>query len=376
MRITIATGPCFPYPATRGGGMIRVWAALSPLFASEGHEVTILARRTRAQPAKEMLGNVQILRHGGFNQSSRTLFNLIRDFFYAWSLCRRLPDGDIFITNDFWLPFLAPLLATRSGAIVVSVNRFPKYQMLLYGRAGLLVTPTLALARAIEKQTPSLTQKLACIANPYDACSFFPDNTVPHKPKSILYIGRIHPEKGVDVLIKAFSKIHPHFPEATLTIVGPSNTSEGGGGSSYLKRLKSLAFSFPVLFQPPVFGACDLAKIYRQHSIFCYPTLADKGEAMGIAPIEAMACGCVPIVSSNPVFSDWLRSGHNGWSFNHHSEHEPAAELATCIHNLLEDPKLLQTMRTNALETVKIFHPSFISGKFLSHFESLLDDPR
>ncbi|NJK93089.1 MAG: glycosyltransferase family 4 protein [Blastochloris sp.] len=351
MRITIATGPCFPFPALQGGGMIRTWESLAKLFVQQGHQVTILARHTPDQAREEILQGVRILRQGGFHQHALTPINLVRDFFYALRACPHLPEADILITNDFWLPFFSPRLHASAGRVVVSVNRFPKHQLFLYSKASLLITPSLSLLKEIHKQAPHLAQRSACIPNPFDSEHFHLDPTAIRPPQSILYVGRIHPEKGLHILLQAMAKIYPHFPQASLSIVGPSLAREGGGGSAYLGRLRSLADSLPVTFLPPVYSAEKLAAIYRQHSIFCYPTLADRGEAMGIAPIEAMACGCVPIVSRNPVFSDWLKSGQNGWSFDHHSEHAPAAELAIRLHSLLENPNLWHTMQSSALET-------------------------
>jgi glycosyltransferase involved in cell wall biosynthesis len=371
MRITIATGPCFPYPALRGGGMIRVWQSLAPLFAKEGHEVCLLARLTPGQAQEEINQGVRILRQGGFDQSAYTPINLFRDFFYAMGALRHLPPADILITNDFWMPFLTPHLKKKAGAVVVSVNRFPKHQMFLYSRAGLLITPTLILAEAIKKQTPSMRKQVISIPNPYSAADFFFDASIKKDPGSILYVGRLHPEKGVHLLIQAFRKIQEIYPSACLSIVGPHKTEEGGGGATYLEHLRSLAQGWRIHFTPPVYEAKALAAIYRQHQIFCYPSLADQGEAMGIAPLEAMACGCIPIVSKNPVFNDWLKSGQNGWSFDHQCA-DPVEALALRLQSLLENPGLSRQLQDHALETVRFFESHSIAQSFLRHFKNLV----
>ena len=46
--------------------------------------------------------------------------------------------------------------------------------------------------------------------------------------------------------------------------------------------------------------------------LFIYPSQAKYGETFGLAVLEAMSCGCVPIVSSLPCFQDFIRSGIEG----------------------------------------------------------------
>ncbi|NEZ65798.1 glycosyltransferase [Leptolyngbyaceae cyanobacterium CCMR0082] len=41
--------------------------------------------------------------------------------------------------------------------------------------------------------------------------------------KNILFLGRIDPKKGLDLLAKAFGRIHPHFLDSHLIIAGPDN---------------------------------------------------------------------------------------------------------------------------------------------------------
>jgi len=54
----------------------------------------------------------------------------------------------------------------------------------------------------------------------------------------------------------------------------------------------------------PVFDADRLARHYERATVFAYPSLAEKGEAFGVAPLEAMASGAVPVFphSSAPRF--------------------------------------------------------------------------
>jgi glycosyltransferase involved in cell wall biosynthesis len=373
MRITIATGPCLPVPPLRGGGMIRAWMALASAFADQGHEVTLLARAFPDQPTHEDRDGFHILRWGGFDQPRSTCVSLVRDLRYAWGACDSLPRADILVTNDFWLPWFAPRLRPDAGRVVVSVNRYPKHQLGLYHRAALLVVPTHALARAVEKQHPSWVRRTTCIPNPFDGRIFCTNEHVKRMPQSILYAGRIHPEKGVDLLIRAFRIVHAHLPESRLTLTGSHATIEGGGGSAYLRSLKKLALGLPVEFTGPAHAEERLVHLYQSHQIFAYPSLADRGEAMGIAPLEAMACGCIPVVSANPVFSDWLRSGSNGWSFDHHGL-QPADALASRLHACMEHPAQLAQMQAAAIETTARFESRTVAEQFLDVFDSLLEE--
>ncbi|MDX6766260.1 MAG: glycosyltransferase family 4 protein [Candidatus Methylacidiphilales bacterium] len=375
MRITIATGPCFPAPPVRGGGMIRTWMSLAAFFAADGHGVTLFSRAFPGQTAVESTGGFQIVRWGGYDQPRWVGASLLYDLVYAVRATPRLPDADILVTNDFWLPVIAPLFRSAAGRVVVSVNRYPKHQLSLYRRADLLIVPTRSIAHAVEKQQPLWVPRTCCIPNPFDETLFHPDTSVVRQPRHILYVGRLHPEKGLELLLEAFRLLHGNVPGLQLTIAGPHAIAEGGGGERFLNRLQSMAQGLPVVLPGAVHEGGRLAQLYQSHGVFCYPSLADTGEAMGIAPLEAMACGCVPVVSSNPVFSDWLRSGANGWSFNHHGP-KPAEALAGRLHDCLVDEKRLEEMSLSAIRTAERFKGRQVANEFMDVFESLLDETR
>jgi glycosyltransferase involved in cell wall biosynthesis len=368
MRITLAAGPCFPVPPVRGGGMARAMFDLARAFAAQGHPVTLLARAWPGQPPEELLHGVRILRHGGFDSQPSTAANLALDFIDAARLVPRLPRADILLCNDFWLPALAPILKPAAGAVAVSVNRFPKGQFFLYHRARAFISPSRAIAGALAAQAPWTTARTTIIPNPIDTSVFHPDDNIPRTPGSILYAGRLHPEKGVHLLLEAFRTLHTQRPATTLTLAGPHSTSEGGGGEAYLARLRELARGLPVTFTGPVHEARALADLYRQHSVFCYPSLADRGESFGLAPLEAMACGAVPIVSANPVFRDFLEPGVHGFTFDHHAP-DPAGALATALTRTLDAPAAL---RSTAGERARAFDAACLAQRWLQCFQRLL----
>src|SRR5205085_9982795 len=124
--------------------------------------------------------------------------------FYSLRVRRVLPAADILVTNTFWLPLL-----TRDsvrGRVYVHVGRYPKGQMRFYGSAARLQAPSRAIAAAIAREVPSLTPKT--IAIPYPRPQPTADASPLHaRDKIVLFVGRVHPEKGVHLLIKAFMRV-------------------------------------------------------------------------------------------------------------------------------------------------------------------------
>src|ERR1019366_752426 len=85
-----------------------------------------------------------------------------------------------------------------------------------------------------------------------------------------------------------------------LVLIGPVSVKLGGGGESYRDTLATRfgpALGERLSFLPPEFDAGRLATRYGGMDVFCYPSRAETGEGLSIAPIEAMAAAAVPVVS-------------------------------------------------------------------------------
>src|SRR5262249_6433797 len=138
-----------------------------------------------------------------------------------------------------------PLLLRRrmAGKIYVHVARYPKRQMFLYSRADRLQAISRAVATAVGREAPHLENKISTIGYPVPD-AFFRAIPGQQRQKTILYVGRIAREKGVHLLIDAFTRTmrsRSKTSEWTLKIVGPHETSQGGDGIGYFDELRRLA---------------------------------------------------------------------------------------------------------------------------------------
>jgi glycosyltransferase involved in cell wall biosynthesis len=372
VKITIATGPLLPVPAVRGGAIPRMWHGLAKEFARQGAEVCVFARAYARQPAEETLNGVRFLRMGGFKQGRWLALDLLKDLRYAATAVGRLPDADILVTNDFWLPAFAARLRRRAGLVVVNANRYPKGQYFLYGGVARIAAASSAVRDAIALQTPALKDRIRVFPNPVDTGIMYPDGTARAvEPRVLLYVGRLHPEKGVHLLAEAFARIAPNHPGWRLRIVGPWMLEEGGGGLPYANKLRHVLKGVPAEIVEPQFDPALLAKEYRAATLFCYPSLAERGESFGLAALEAMACGVAPLVSSLDCFRDFVRDGQTGWVFDHRAS-DPAAALTAALEAVMADPARALEIGGRAGQVASKYSYATVAENYLADFRELL----
>ena len=374
MHINILTGPWLPVPPLQGGSTGRIWQGLAEVFAAQGHQVTITCRSYPGQPDREVIKGVTYVRKGGFPQSTNIHIDLLKDLAYALTTVSTLPAADILIINDFWLPFFAAALRPDAGKVIIHAGRFPKgqYRLGLYARTARFVALSHAIYEGIAKEYPAASPRMRIIPNPINTSIFSPPVSpkTSTEEKTILYVGRIHPEKGIHLLLDAFTILSLELPQVKLKIIGPFAGHQGGGGEDYLSTLKEKARGLSVEFIEPIFEQDKLAEAYRNADIFCYPSLAEKGEAFPVAPMEAMATGLVPVVSNLACFQDYIEEGKTGYFFDHRSANAAKNLSATLINAILNWEKTSQMSKNVTLKASNYSYEQ-IAEIYLADFEEL-----
>lgn len=109
----------------------------------------------------------------------------------------------------------------------------------------------------------------------------------------LLFLSRIHPKKGCDLLIDSFSQIASQHPYIDLVIAGPD---ESALQASLEGRVTALGLAGRVHWPGMLMGAAKWGA-FRAAEAFILPS---HSENFGIVVAEAMACG-TPVLISNKV---------------------------------------------------------------------------
>jgi glycosyltransferase involved in cell wall biosynthesis len=122
--------------------------------------------------------------------------------------------------------------------------------------------------------------------------------------RTLLYLGRIHPIKGIDNLLRAWQGVATKFPDWQLRLVGPDD-------SGYLAQIIHVAEepALPrVTFAGPRYGAEKQAE-YAQADLCILPS---HSENFGMSVAEALAQG-IPVITTAGTPWQGVREHGCGW---------------------------------------------------------------
>lgn len=372
-KVTIVQGAFLPVPPVAGGAVEKLWGELSTEFARRGLSVTHISRSWPGLDQEAPAHGVLHRRLRGYDYPRSGLVAKLMDLSYSLRCLFNLPPSDVIVTNTFFLPLLLSMLPRR-GVVYVSVHRYPQGQMKLYGAVDRLQCVSTAVADAVCSQAPKVAHLVKVVPN-YVSTVLGDreyDEGWAARRNEVLFVGRVHPEKGLDLLLDGFASI----PEAErsrwrVTVVGPHAVQKGGGGEDYLAGLKTLAsrLGIEVEWVGAVYDADLLARHYREASVFVYPSTAAQGEAFPLAPLEAMAQGCPVVTSDLKCFEDYIQADTNGRMFA--LAKEPAAALGKVIRELIAQPATRHALGNAGLATARRFTLGRIADSFIEDFEAL-----
>ncbi|NCY17789.1 MAG: glycosyltransferase, partial [Actinobacteria bacterium] len=163
---------------------------------------------------------------------------------------------------------------------------------------------------ALEIRRYGLRQPIAIIPNGIDLPEKLPArHELPRK--RVISIGRIHPKKGLDRLIRAWVMVQAEFPGWECVIIGPDE----GGHAEQLRRLGQELKAERLSIAGPIFDAEKL-QVLTDADLFALPTL-NENFAMTVA--ESLACQ-TPVISTKGAPWEALEVNGCGWWIDHGPE--------------------------------------------------------
>lgn len=366
MKITIVTGFFLPVPAIRGGATEKIWLGLAKTFAASGHSVTFVSRRWPDIPDREIRDGITHQRLTGFNHSRHLAINLLLDFIWGLRVTLNLPRADATICNTIAMPVWLKFVRPSAGAICVMIGRRPKGQVPFYRAVDRIYVPSTSVSAAIRSDSAS--KRVRVTGYPIDWITHAKASRQSASPVTIGYVGRLHPEKGIAVFLAAIKRLAGQdLADWRVKIVGPSSVGEGGGGEEWVRELRLEAAAFAgdnIEWLGPEYDPGLLANIYGSMDIFCYPSLADRGETFGVAVAEAMAARCAVVVSGLDCFRDLVSDGETGLVFDH-AVADPERPLSNCLARLVTNGDFRREVASRGQERAKHFDYPEVSRQIL-----------
>lgn len=141
---------------------------------------------------------------------------------------------------------------------------------------------------------------------------------------TLLFLGRLHWKKGLDILADAFAQLADHNPEARLVVAGPDD----GQRVAFVRKIGEYGLSDRVSLPGPIYGR-EKYRALRSAAMFVLPS---RQEGFSIAILEALASQTPVVITENCHFPE---VGANAAGIV--ADLSPARHAAA-YRDLLEDP--------------------------------------
>lgn len=315
-----------PYLTSIYGGTIKVVRELSEALGSRGLQVDIVT--TNADGA----GKLDVPLQQWLNQPQyRVMYFpcwhrndlIISPSLLQW-LLNHATQYDVVHTHTVFSPLILvsqwicqrqtiPYLATPHGMLELwalaykSWKKRPYY--LLFEKAALHKASVIQAISAMEVeniQRLNLSTPCRLVPNGIHASEFqvrtSPDRFYQAFPATygkslILFLGRIDPKKGLDLLATAFASVLTQFPQAHLVIAGPDSIGFLQTAQQYFQQAKCLA---AVTFTGMLTGTVKQAA-FAAASIYVAPSYS---EGFSMSVLEGMASGLPCVITTGCNFPE------------------------------------------------------------------------
>lgn len=347
---------------TTRGGIERVTANLASLFTENGHDVTIISiyRENKSSSYAlskdvkiEYINQYSFIRHTNLLSKSIAFVKATHNIKI---LCKK-KDFDVIISQATRASIHCYLAGLSNKTIASEHFKYGLYsgirlklRNMLYKKFALVSV----LTHNDYKQYKGVGIEAVMIPNMGLLKTRIHKNNTISKQKTIVSLGRLHHQKGFDLLIKAIPQVINTYPDWKFVIYG-----EGEEKSTLEDLIKKEKIEENIELK----GYCDdLDKVFSNVSFF---VLSSRYEGFPMCLLESMSYN-VPIVAFNcPEGPSELLKNNAGLLI----DPENIEQLSAGIIYMIEHPNKTQEMAENAQNNLKEYMPNEIYKKWIKAFE-------
>lgn len=212
------------------------------------------------------------------------------------------------------------------------------------------------IADKVIARYPWLEERVRVIPYGVDTARFTP--SAKQLRHVILYAGRLAPERGIHILLRAFEQVREHYPDALLVVAGnvqlmPASLLSNLGDKKEVQGWKRLGARYESLlrretqrqegvFLPGRVDQSSMLKLYRTATVFVFPSLWN--EPFGNVLPEAMACGLPIVATQSGGIPEVIEDNRSGML----KERGDADALAEAIGRIFDNRDLAARMGSAA----------------------------
>ncbi len=324
---------------------------LANTFSDEGYDVTVFSDK---KPESNTLDKRIVVNYWPSTRPTK-----IKDFVFLYQKTRKsnpvLQVSMFGSVNVFLIVGFICKVRNRVAWISTLTTQFPQKKILLFRK---LLVFKLSTKIIVNSQATMCNAAKSYNINE-SKISVFPNSVrdynailpkIKTDDKKITYVGRLHPSKGVDTLLKAFALLAQDKTKVYLDIIGDGPSRD---------ELKKLAIDLQVKDKIVFWGNKSKMKVLKHlKSSYC-SVVPSKSEAFGYTVIEAMSVGTCVIGADNTGIKEIIINNQSGLLF----ETGDYEDLAKKLKMITADKNFRDALANNGYERFLNFYENNRSVK-------------
>ncbi len=371
---------CNEYPPTPHGGIGSFTKLMAESLVKEGHEVFVMGYGNEETTTKTVMNGVQVWFLKKAYSSKLKVLNLFYIYYNRWVFANKInafakqQEVDIIETYEWSAPLILkpkniPLVVRLHGSNTANNEYMQKKKSSVFSRLEKRAIQIANHVVSVSEHIAKITQKSFQLQFPYTIIyngvdtRQFKDFGDTRDLNQILWVGRMHPYKGLEYLFDALNQVFEQKPSVYFSLACSIN-------ENYITQLLArvnATHHARIQFLGRINHA-DLPELYNKANLCIHPSLS---EAMPIIPLEAMACRTPVILSDRFSAREIIDDNENGFLVNVLDREELANKILAVLANQAQIEKMRPKARARIEQS---FSQENIIQENIQFYQSILNN--